>query len=62
MKSIEEDAPFSRVEYFVNGRPVMGLSKAKIERLINFKDSNQVQARIKHIDESLNQLFEKRGI
>jgi hypothetical protein len=62
LKFIEEDAPFSRVEYFVNGRPVMGLSKAKIERLINFKDSNQVQARIKHIDESLNQLFEKRGI
>lgn len=59
LKYIERDAPFSRVEYYVNGQLVQLYSEVTVERLLIQNVSGQPQARIKYIDEGLNQLFEK---
>lgn len=61
LKYIERDAPFSRVEYYVDGQLLRSYSEVTVERLIIQNIAGQTQASIKYVDERLNQLFEKIG-
>lgn len=59
LSAIEQDCPLTRVEYYIDGQLRQYVGRATIERIPVVNARGELQARIKHTDESLNRLFEE---